>query len=268
MKILELTEDQKVSYAKNGYLIDLPAIFNAEEIKQLNLELKELEKLLEPGEKLLHMREWHMESKWLYDLCANPQILKYVEGILGPDFFMWGTQFFAKEPNSKDTVAWHQDAYYWPLSPHHSVTVWLAFTDVDDDNAAMRVIPGTHDKGLIKHRAIEGDSVLTLELEQGTYKADEAKSLIMKAGQISLHDDNIVHGSPANFSDRWRIGLTTRYSSTKVKCDMARSPKFVAYLMKGEDKFNYNPRGMIPTEKYGRLPKDFYETDTNVVRPK
>jgi len=256
-----LTEEQKQSYATNGYLINLPAVFSAEEMKQLNVELKELEKLLEPGEKLMHIREWHMKSKWLYDLCANPQILNYVEGILGPNFYVWGSQFFAKEPNSKDTVAWHQDAYYWALSPHHSVTVWLAFTDVDEANGAMRVIPGTHNKGIIKHRKISNDSVLTLELEQGSFNEDDAKSFILNAGQVSLHDDNIVHGSPANTSDRWRIGFTIRYSSTHVKCDMARAPEFRAYMMRGEDEFKYNPHGELPTEKYDRLSKDFYISD-------
>jgi len=262
-----LTEEQKQSYAKNGYLIDLPPAFNEAEMAVLNEELKELEKLLEPGEKLLHTREWHRESKWLYDICANPQILQYVEGILGPNFYMWGSQFFAKEPRSKESVAWHQDAYYWTLAPHHSVTVWLAFTDVDEENGAMRVIPGTHDKGIIKHRKIEGDSVLKLELEQGTFNESDAVSLKLKAGQLSLHDDNIVHGSPANQSDRWRIGLTIRYSSTKVRSTVD-NPHFLTYMMRGVDEFKHNPYGTIPTQRFGRLPSDYYADDKKVSQPK
>lgn len=263
-----LTEQQKQAYADNGYLIGLPPVYSTEEMARLNEELKELTKLLEPGEKMLHMREWHSQSKWLYDICANPRILDYVESILGPDFFMWGSQFFAKEPGSTDTVAWHQDAYYWSLSPHHSVTVWLAFTDVDEANGAMRVIPGTHDKGIIQHRKVTGDSVLTLELEQGTFNEADAKSLILQAGQVSLHDDNIVHGSPANLSDRWRIGLTIRYSSTIVRSDLSRAPKFKSYMMRGTDRYQFNPIGAIPTERYGRLPRDYYANDEKVVRPK
>lgn len=259
--IHELTEEQKKYYADNGYLIGLPPVFSAEEVKGLNEGLEELKKLLAPGEKLHHMREWHMESKWLYDICTHPQILKYVEGILGPNFYMWGTEFFGKEPHSPSRVAWHQDAYYWALSPHHSVTVWLAFTDVDDANGAMRVIPATHNKGLIKHRKIDDNSVLTLELEEGTFNESDAKTLVLKAGELSLHDDNIVHGSPPNTSDRWRIGLTIRYSGTHVKCDMERAPKFRAYMMNGVDEFKYNPYGTLPTQQYGRLPVGFYDEE-------
>lgn len=264
---LKLTEEQVASYQSNGYLVDLPPVYTPEEMVQMNADLKQLQQLLLPGENLTHTREWHMKSKWLYDIVANPRILDYVESLLGPNFYAWGSQFFAKKPHSPETVAWHQDAYYWALSPHHSVTVWLAFTDVDDENGAMRVIPGTHNKGIIKHRRKVGDSVLNLELEEGSFNESEARSLHLKAGQVSLHDDNIVHGSPANMSDRWRIGLTIRYSSTIVRADMERAPAFRAYMMRGVDEYRYNPYGEVPTEKFGRLPSDFYADDVNVKQP-
>ena len=260
-KLYELTEEQKRFYAENGYLCGLPPVFTPEEMNQLNEEFKNLLALLEPDEKMHHMREWHMESKWLYDICAHPQILNYVEGILGPNFYMWGSEFFGKEPRSNTRVAWHQDAYYWPLSPHHSVTVWLAFTDVDIENGAMQVIPGTHNKGLIKHRRVDDNSILTLELEEGTFNAADAVTINLKAGEISLHDDNIVHGSPPNVSDRWRIGLTIRYSGTHVKCDLTKGPKFKQYMMRGVDEYRHNPYGTIPTQTFGRLPKDFYDKE-------
>ncbi|HZG55048.1 phytanoyl-CoA dioxygenase family protein [Paenibacillus sp.] len=266
MSYVTLTEEQKAFYHENGYLIDLAPVFTPEEMATLNEELKQLQAYLEPGEKMQHIREWHMSSKWLYDICTHPQILAYVEGILGPNFYMWGSQFFAKPPKSSDTVAWHQDAYYWPLSPHHSVTVWLAFTDVDEENGAMKVIPKTHKAGLIKHNTVSSDSVLALELEQGTFDERDAKSLTLRAGQMSLHDDNIVHGSPANGSDRWRTGLTIRYSGTNVKCDLSRAPQFKAYLVRGVDEFKHNPEGIVPTERFARLPKELHIASTDEVK--
>ncbi|MDF2815964.1 MAG: phytanoyl-CoA dioxygenase family protein [Paenibacillus sp.] len=262
---VQLSEEQKAFYRTEGYLIGLPPVFSPAEMVRLNSELNELQQLLEPGEKMMTIREWHMSSRWLYDVCTHPQLLSYVEGILGSDFYMWGSQFFAKAPNTKDTVAWHQDAYYWPLHPHNSVTVWLAFSDVTEANGAMKVIPQSHKAGLIKHKSVLGDSVLTLELEQGTFNEATAKSLLLDAGQVSLHDDAIVHGSPANLSDQWRIGLTIRYSGTNVKCDLGRAPQFKAYLVHGVDEFKHNPAGVIPTERFARLPKEYHISSTDEV---
>jgi chlorinating enzyme len=249
-----LTEMQQKSYHENGYMIGLPPVFSPAEVNDLNAGLDELMKLLRPGEDAKEIREWHESSRFLYDICTNPTILDYVEDILGPDFYLWGSNFFIKPPRSSTTVGWHQDTYYWPLEPKISATVWIAFEDVDEANAAMQVIPGSHKAGLIKHsRSSATDSVLTLECERGQFREDAAVSLTLKAGQVSIHDDKIVHGSPANHSDRRRAGLTVRYSSTIVKCDLSVNPHFTTYLCRGVDRYRHNPVGKVPTQRYGRL---------------
>lgn len=248
-----LTPDQQVFYQDNGYLVDLPAIYTPAEMAEHNRNLKELMALLRPDEAAKDIREWHEASRWLYDICMDPRILDLVEGILGPDFYMWASNFFLKEPHTHHTVGWHQDAYYWPMAPHNSVTVWLAFTDVDEQNGAMKIVPGSHRAGIIQHqRSTATDSVLTLELESGTFREDTAVSMRLRAGQISLHDDRAVHGSPANPSDRSRVGLTIRYSGTEVKNDLTVNPHFKAYLVRGVDRYKHNPVGTPPAEKFGR----------------
>lgn len=249
-----LTDSQQASYKKNGYMIGLPPVYTSEGVRGLNVGLDELMKLLRPGEDAKDIREWHESSRFLYDICTNPTILDYVEDILGPDFYLWGSNFFIKPPHSNSTVGWHQDTYYWPVEPKISATVWLAFEDVDEENAAMKVIPGSHSVGLLKHsRSNDTDSVLTLECEGGQFREDLAVSLNLKAGQISIHDDKIVHGSLANRSNRRRAGLTIRYSSTIVKCDLSINPYFTTYLCRGVDRYKHNPVGTVPTQKFGRL---------------
>jgi non-haem Fe2+, alpha-ketoglutarate-dependent halogenase len=118
----------------------------------------------------------------------------------------------------------------------------------------MKVIPKSHVAGLIKHkRSTATDSVLSLELEKGTFSENTAVSLNLKAGEISLHDDRIVHGSGANHSDRRRVGLTMRYSGTNVKCDLSVNPHFKTFLCRGVDHFKNNPIGEIPTQEFARL---------------
>ncbi len=146
-----LTPDHVKFYQEQGYLIGLPQVFSPDRLKELNEGLAYLRVLLRPGEDPKEIREWHETSGFLYDICMNDTILDYVECLLGPDFFMEGSNFFIKEPHTSPTVGWHQDAYYWPLYPEDSITAWIAFLDSDEENGAMRVVPGSHRAGILKH---------------------------------------------------------------------------------------------------------------------
>lgn len=249
-----LSPEQKKTFEHDGYLHTLAPVFSRSEVAGLNNGLVELLKLLRPGETSKEIREWHETSRFLYDISTNGIILDYVEDLLGPNFFLWGSNFFIKEPHSLSTVGWHQDAYYWPLDPHESLTVWLAFDDSTTDNGAMTVIPGSHKAGLLKHvRVSDTGSVLMLECERGQFREDIAVPATLQAGQVSIHDDKLVHGSPGNPSSLRRAGLTIRYSRTNVKCDLAINPHFKTYLCRGIDEYRHNPRGLVPVQQYGRL---------------
>lgn len=248
-----LSEEQKDSYRSNGYLLGLPRIYSLDEMRRLNAELPNLLALLESGETTKDIREWHETSTYLYDIIMNPKIHDLVEGILGPNFYCWASSFFVKEPFSTSTVGWHQDAYYWPMHPYNTVTVWLAFDDVDEENGGMRVVPGSHLYGILKHkRSQQTSSVLGLELESGTFSEADAIQFKLKQGEISLHDDRCVHSSPSNPSARRRAGFTIRYSGTNVKNDLTVNPNFKAYLCRGVDEYRHNPVGKAPTERFAR----------------
>jgi ectoine hydroxylase-related dioxygenase (phytanoyl-CoA dioxygenase family) len=213
--------------------------------------------LLRPGESSKEIREWHESSRFLFDICMNRVILDYAEDLLGPDFYLWGSNFFIKEPHTASTVGWHQDAYYWPLDPHESLTVWLAFDDSTVENGAMTVIPGSHTAGLLKHIRTGGTgSVLTLECERGQFREDISVPVTLRAGEVSIHDDKLVHGSPANRSSHRRAGLTIRYSRTNVRCDLSVNPHFTTFPCRGVDRFRYNPVGTIPVEQFARLDRN------------
>jgi ectoine hydroxylase-related dioxygenase (phytanoyl-CoA dioxygenase family) len=252
-----LTEEQKTQFHEKGYLLGLPPIYTPEEVDALNAGLEEHLALLEDDEDSKEIREWHEASRFLFDICMNEKILDYVEDLIGPDFYMWASNFFIKEPKTLETVAWHQDSYYWPLTPPESLTVWIAFRDSDEENGAMEVIPGSHNAGLLRHNKMDDtESVLTLECDTAQFREDEKVPLSIKAGCISIHDDKIVHGSPANPSDRPRVAFTVRYSKTKVKCDTSVNPFFRAYHCRGTDTFKHNPVGTVPTERVGRIHRD------------
>ena len=50
---------------------------------------------------------------------------------------------------------------------------------------------------------VDGDQyVLSLEVEQDAIKSEEVVAIDLKAGEISLHDNRLIHGSGPNNSDR------------------------------------------------------------------
>jgi non-heme Fe2+,alpha-ketoglutarate-dependent halogenase len=244
---MRLTPEQIRYYHERGYVAPLP-VFGAEEAARLQAEYPRLRAMVPADVHMSRVNWWHKRNRFLYDLCTDPRILDYVEDLLGPNFFLWGSHFFSKDPGDGTVVPWHQDAQYWPLSPQNAVTVFIAFTDCDRENACMRVIPGTHRAGRLRHHVREdGHYILRNEIDAGEFDPDDAVDLVLRAGEISLHHDGLVHGSEANHSDRPRVGFTCRFSSTDVTCDLSVWPNFQAFLVRGVDEYHHNPPGMPPT---------------------
>lgn len=164
------------------------------------------------------INSYHLVCQRLYDVAVEPRILACVKDLLGEEVVHWGQHLFAKLPHDDMVVPVHQDAVYWPLTPSRSVTVWLAIDDADADNAAMQFVPGSHRNGALEHAelGLDGSRVLGREVANPDTFSDRFLN-VLKAGQVSLHSDLLLHGSDANRSDRRRAGLTLRYTSAEVR---------------------------------------------------
>lgn len=180
---------------------------------------------------------YQARCRGIYDLCMNPTILDHVEDIVGPNVICWASHFFCKLPHDTRAVPWHQDASYWHLSPSRTVTVWLAIDDSDEENSAMKFIPGTHAMGHLSWKKAEGPVVLDQEIE-GAESLGEPVHDVLAAGQFSLHADMLAHGSDPNASDRRRCGLTIRYCPPEVR---RTSDKWLteSIICRGEDPDGY-----------------------------
>ena len=142
-KVRRLTNNEKKQYTEHGYVKNLP-VFSNDGALELQSLFEELSSRLPPDVDINKTNMWHKASKKFYNLAHTPAILDYVEDLLGPNFFLWGGQFFYKAAKSKGVVPWHQDSQYWPLNPSKSVTVWLAVYDTDKSNSAMKIVSESH----------------------------------------------------------------------------------------------------------------------------
>ena len=215
----KLTREQVRQYNEKGFIFPLD-VFSADEIAVHRAYFDRLmDKALKAGWNSYSINCWHNYCPGLYDLTMAPRILDCVQDLLGPDLICWATHYFCKMPGDEKTVSWHQDASYWPLTPSKVVTVWLALDDADVENGAMRVIPGSHRHGQIAFERSDAEerNVLSQTVHDAERYGDPPVSFVLKAGQVSLHSDLLLHGSEPNPSSRRRCGLTLRYLSPDVR---------------------------------------------------
>lgn len=214
-----LSQAQIQQFNQVGYLCPLE-VYTDQEIADHRRYFDTLmNKTISAGKDAYSINGWHSKSAEIYDLVTNKQILDYVQDLLGQDLICWGTHYFCKLAGDPKQVSWHQDASYWPISPSKTVTVWLAIDDSDMGNGAMQVIPGSHRHGQIafEHSTAEEKNVLGQTVDQAETYGDPAVAFEMKAGQISLHSDLLLHSSAPNTSQRRRCGLTMRFVPPEVK---------------------------------------------------
>ena len=251
-RVRRLSAREKTQFARNGYIKNLP-VFAPAGVAQLQKMFDDWSGRVPEDIDINRVNMWHKASRTFFELCHTPAILDYVEDVIGPNFYQWGGQFFVKYPNDGSEVPWHQDSQYWPLSPERTVTAWLAIYDTDATNAAMQVIRGSHKKGAYTHHINDAPNlVLQKEVDANEIDQENIVTLDMKAGEISLHDSRLIHGSGPNKSDLRRCGITMRYCPTEVKCDLSVWPTFETYLARGVDKYRHNPMG--PITKHEKCP--------------
>ncbi len=189
---------------------------------------------------------------WFLGVARIPEILEMVGQVLGPDFALWNSSIFAKPAHKGRRTPWHQDGEYWPIRPLANCTVWIAVDDSTRENGCLQVVRGSHKaRRLFGHHTTSAPDV-TLDQELDEIDETQVVDLVLKAGQMSLHDIFLSHGSDPNRSDKPRRGMTLRYMPTTSKYDREVAALDAArrrlidhgdrtlYLMRGQDACGQN----------------------------
>ncbi len=223
-----LSPNQVAQFNRDGYLKSI-SIFSEDEALANRVYFdKLLAKIVAAGGDSYSISTAHAKYGRVWDLLTEPRIVAVVKDLLGENVIGWGSHFFCKMPGDGKVVSWHQDSSYWPLTPSKAITVWLAIDDADRENACMKFIPGSHHYGHLTYKMTEdsGTNVLNQEVENaegiGQPMYDE-----LRAGEISVHADLLLHGSEANVSSRRRCGLTLRYCPSDVIAGLGWNEKGV-----------------------------------------
>jgi ectoine hydroxylase-related dioxygenase (phytanoyl-CoA dioxygenase family) len=228
------TREQIAAFNRDGYLAGI-RIFSNEEITEIRRYFDDLlAKTLAAGGDSYSIATAHRSHGRVYDILTDPRIVSRIKDLLGEDVVGWGSHFFCKMPGDGKRVSWHQDSSYWPLTPSKAVTAWLAIDDADVGNACMRYIPGSHTLGHLTYTLSETDESNVLnQTVPDAEKLGKPFNVELKAGEISIHSDLLLHGSEANESNRRRCGLTLRYCPVSVRAGLGWNEKGV--IVSGKD---------------------------------
>lgn len=161
-----------------------------------------------------------VDDPFMHRLVGDDRLLDIAEQFIGPNIALFAAHYIAKSPRTGRAVQWHQDGSYWPLEPMEVTTLWVAGTPSTVENGCMRVLSGTQNNKLFTRRELidldKEKFVLGVGIHPDQIDETDAIDLDLEAGDISIHNPMIIHGSSANTSDQWRVGLTLRYIPTST----------------------------------------------------
>lgn len=222
------------TFQQDGFISGVP-IVSAQEAESHR-------KLLEDAEAahgaLHYLPKIHTIFQSPYQLATSPKVLDIVEQLIGPNILLFNVTYIIKEANAPSHVSWHQDLTYWGLSDDDQVSMWLALSPATEQSGCMKMLPGSHTRGIFEHHATDDNNNVLLQ-GQTVADVDESKSVLcpLQPGEASFHHGWTLHASRPNTSTDRRIGLNIQYIAPHVR--QTKHDMDTALLVRGEDKYKH-----------------------------
>jgi len=126
--------------------------------------------------------------------------------------------FFNKPSRMGTHLPWHQDRWAF-LSRDPLLTVYLALDDATPENGCVKIISGSHKRGVI-NPAHDSGFLNADQVEREVAGSDVVPmDLTLRAGEVALIHNWVLHQSGTNASDHPRRALSVCYMDASTHCD-------------------------------------------------
>jgi non-haem Fe2+, alpha-ketoglutarate-dependent halogenase len=221
-----LTQEQRRQYDHDGIVFPIQ-VLTADEAMQFRDASTDLEIQLGGKPRTVEVRQMHLHYPWAHSLVTHPRVLDAVEDLLGPNLLVWASELFIK--HARDAVVairWHRDRTYMGFDNATTTSAWIALSNSNAANGCMCAAPGP------KRRSNAAED----RFAALGFDGQEVVEVVLQAGEMSLHDADILHGSSPNLSNELRMGFVVRYVTPQAQAPQGRPPVILA---RGHDDCNH-----------------------------
>lgn len=117
----------------------------------------------------------------------------------------FGGAFLYKTPGSHSELAAHQD---WTIVDENeaiAVNCWVPLCDVNEQNGALQILPGSH---YPKHPVLRAPTLPFFFSGNDDLVLQELESMNVKAGTAVILNQSVIHYSPPNMGENIRKAIT------------------------------------------------------------
>ncbi|WP_440980750.1 phytanoyl-CoA dioxygenase family protein [Shinella sumterensis] len=215
----------QAAYTKNGYL-NVDNIFGPDEVHSAVDELEMLYREFPSGTRArmvayhpdgidagqARIDHPHLVSGAVNALLRAPSFCEAIRRLLGVETAqVWYCHALRKpgETDAANHVGWHQDGQYAGFLSGTFMTAWIPLVDIDENASPLIYVRGSHRYGRVAGSGFSHKASLE-ELKESILSNNEIpwneEKSTGKAGFVSFHHSDLIHGSAGN------NGGGTRYS--------------------------------------------------------
>jgi len=241
---LRLSARERMLYAEQGFFLR-PDVFSEMEVVQLcaaaehvvgrareaarsggrfyqidgnrYLEIQGMTLQYEHGERTQELRviqPFHHLDAHFDALVRDPRLVEPMRDLVASECVaLFTDKLNLKRPREGSGFRWHQDSPYWAFACDHVERLPNAMLTLDTatrDNGCLRLIPGSHRRGILPGTAGSG-ALDPLFTDPRCFDADAQVLAEMSAGSLLFFHPHLVHGSEANLSHRGRRAVVLTY---------------------------------------------------------
>lgn len=192
-------------YEKDGFLV-VPDVLTAAECNALKTEgLKVLSEHAKPGSSVYVGAA--VASPLFYRLASNARIVRVLHQIMQDGIMFLSDKLVFKSGVQPKATPWHCDNAYW-RNTRLKLSVWIALDDVNEQNGAMRVLPGGHHRHWQHSAPVQGQ-----EFGNRIQELNEENAITceMTAGSALFFSDRLPHSSTPNTNGKDRYAIISTY---------------------------------------------------------